>query len=190
MRWKCSLQYRLKQLLNNSPICQWFEVPCQWYHYTGIARIVKLSIQNTYCHFQELKNDSTIEPGRSCDFFSREIFFYSEPHLVILLVLLAILDLSVGIWSWLKTYLFCWYLTHWGRVTHICVSELTIIGSDNGLLSDRHQAIIWTNAGILSLGPLRTNFNEILIETLTFSSKKMRLKVSRKSGHFVSASMC
>ena len=24
-------------------------------------------------------------------------------------------------------------LTHWGRVTHICVSELTIIGSDNGL---------------------------------------------------------
>ena len=24
-------------------------------------------------------------------------------------------------------------LTHWGRVTHICVSKLTIIGSDNGL---------------------------------------------------------
>ena len=24
------------------------------------------------------------------------------------------------------------YLTHWGRVTHICVSKLTIIGSDNG----------------------------------------------------------
>ena len=26
------------------------------------------------------------------------------------------------------------FLTHWGRVTHICVSKLTIIGSDNGLL--------------------------------------------------------
>ena len=24
-------------------------------------------------------------------------------------------------------------LTHWGRVTHICISKLTIIGSDNGL---------------------------------------------------------
>ena len=28
-------------------------------------------------------------------------------------------------------------LTHWGRVTHICVSELTTIGSDNGLSPDR-----------------------------------------------------
>ena len=26
------------------------------------------------------------------------------------------------------------YLTHWGRVMHICVNKLTIIGSDNGLL--------------------------------------------------------
>ena len=69
-------------------------------------------------------------------------------------------------------------LTHWGRVTHICVSELTTIGSDNGLSPDRRQAIIWTNAGILSIGPLRTNFSEILIETQTFSSKKIRLKVS------------
>ena len=69
-------------------------------------------------------------------------------------------------------------LTHWGRVTHICVSKLTIIGSDNGLSPDRHQAIIWTNAGILLIGPLGTNFSEILIEILTFSIKKMRLKVS------------
>ena len=28
-------------------------------------------------------------------------------------------------------------LTHWGRVTHICVSKLTIIGSDNGLSPGR-----------------------------------------------------
>ena len=69
-------------------------------------------------------------------------------------------------------------LTHWGRVTHICVSRLTIIGSDNGLSPDRRQAIIWTNAGLLLIGPLGTNFSEILIEILTFSFKKMRLKVS------------
>ena len=70
------------------------------------------------------------------------------------------------------------HLTHWGRVTYICVSKLTIIGSDNGLSPDRRQAIIWTNAGILSIGPLGTNFSEIFIEILTFSCKKMRLKVS------------
>ena len=37
-------------------------------------------------------------------------------------------------------------------------------------------AIIWTNAVILLIGPLGTNFSEILIEILTFSSTKMRLK--------------
>ena len=69
-------------------------------------------------------------------------------------------------------------LTHWGRVTHICVSKLTITGPDNGLSPGRCQAIIWTNAGILLIGPIRTNFSEILIEILIFSFKKMRLKVS------------
>ena len=57
-------------------------------------------------------------------------------------------------------------LTHWGRVTHICVSKLAIIGSDNGLSPDRRQAIIWTNAGLLLIGHLGTNFSEILIEIL------------------------
>ena len=69
-------------------------------------------------------------------------------------------------------------LTHWGRVTHICVGKLTIIGSDNGLSPERHQAIIWTNAGMLLIGPLGTNFSEILIEIQTFSLKKIRLKMS------------
>ena len=72
----------------------------------------------------------------------------------------------------------CICLTHWGRVTHICVGKLTIIGSDNGLSPGRRQAIIWTNAGILLIGPSGTNFSEILIEIHTFSFKKMRLKVS------------
>ena len=70
------------------------------------------------------------------------------------------------------------HLTHWGRVTHICVSRLTITGSDNGLAPGRRQAIIWTNAGILLIGPLGTNLSENLIEILTFSFTKMRLKVS------------
>ena len=69
-------------------------------------------------------------------------------------------------------------LTHWGRVTHICVSKLTIIGSDNGSSPGRRQAIIWTNDGILLTGPLGTNFSENLIEILTLSFTKVRLKVS------------
>ena len=40
-------------------------------------------------------------------------------------------------------------LSHWGRVTHICASKLTTIGSDNGLSPGRRQAIIWTNSLIL-----------------------------------------
>ena len=69
-------------------------------------------------------------------------------------------------------------LTHWGRVTHICVGKLTNIGSDNGLSPGRRQAIIWTNAGISFIGPFGTNFSEILIGIQTFSFKKMHLKMS------------
>ena len=70
------------------------------------------------------------------------------------------------------------FLTHWGRVTHICVSKLTIIGSDNGLSPGRRQAIIWTNAGILSIRNLGTNFSEIFSEIHAFSFKKMHWKMS------------
>ena len=73
----------------------------------------------------------------------------------------------------------------------ICVSKLNIIGSDNGLSPTRRQAIIWTNAGILLIRPLQTNFSEIFIEVYTFSFKKMHRKCSLENdGHFVSASMC
>ena len=81
---------------------------------------------------------------------------------------------ELNVWWWCSTHA---YLTHWGRVTHICVGELIIIGSDNGFslalangfALGRRQAIIWTNAGIWSMGPLGTNFGEILIEIHTFS---------------------
>ena len=44
-------------------------------------------------------------------------------------------------------------------MTHICVCELTIIGSENGLLPGRRQAIIGSITGILLIGPLGTNLN-------------------------------
>ena len=71
-------------------------------------------------------------------------------------------------------------LTHWGRMTHICVSKLTIIGSDNGLSPDRRQAIIWTNAGILLIQTLGTNLSDFLCEIRSFSFKKMQLKMSSR----------
>ena len=49
-------------------------------------------------------------------------------------------------------------------MTHICVGNLTVIGSDNSLSPGRRHAIIWTDAGILLIGPSETDFNEILIK--------------------------
>ena len=80
--------------------------------------------------------------------------------------------------------------TKWSPVTHICAGKLTIIGSDNGLSPGRRQAIIWTNAGILVIGPLGTNFSEILIGIPNIFIKKMYLKMSSaKRRPFVSASV-
>ena len=54
-------------------------------------------------------------------------------------------------------------LTHLGRVMLICIRSLTFIGSDNVLSPGWRQAIIWTNAGILLIELLGTNFSEIVI---------------------------
>ena len=62
---------------------------------------------------------------------------------------------------------------------HIYVSVNWVsIASDNGLSPSQCQAIIWTNAGILSIGPLWTNFNEISIKIHIFTFKKIHLKMS------------
>ena len=81
---------------------------------------------------------------------------------------------------------------HWGWVTDICVSNLTIIGSDNGLSPGRRQAIIWTNAGIWLIRTLETNFSEIFRDIHIFLFKNMHFKMSffQNYGSFVSVSMC
>ena len=71
-----------------------------------------------------------------------------------------------------------WWRHEWKHIPHICVGKLTIIGSGNGLSPDRRQAIIWTNAGILLIEPLGTNFSESLIGIQIFSFTKMRMKMS------------
>ena len=69
-------------------------------------------------------------------------------------------------------------LTHWRRMTHICVGKLSSIGSDNGLSPGRRLAIIWTKCWNIVNWTLGNKFSEILIEIHTFSLKKIRLKMS------------
>ena len=110
--------------------------------------------------------------GKSCQ---NDTFWYSkwrnfgQHHDISILVFITV---------FLNVLLPLLTLILWGRVTYICVGNLTIIGSDNGLSPGRCQAIIWTNVGLLLIGPLGTNFSEMLIEILTLSFKKMRLKLS------------
>ena len=94
---------------------------------------------------------------------------------------------------WLDSWRTCGLivLIHWDRVTHICVGKLIIICSDNGSSPGRHQAIIWTNAGILLIWTLGTNFSEILSEIHIFSFKKIYLKMpSAKMAAILSRPQC
>ena len=69
-------------------------------------------------------------------------------------------------------------ISHWDRVTHICVGDLTIIGSDNGLSPARRQAFIWTNAALLSIRPQGKCYSEIVVRIQTSSVKEIHMKMS------------
>ena len=61
---------------------------------------------------------------------------------------------------------------------HICVSELGRTGAGNGLSPIRRQAIIYTDAVLLSIGPSGTKYREILVKIQNFSFTKTHLKIS------------
>ena len=84
---------------------------------------------------------------------------------------LVLYNLEIGPLSLILRILYQ-LLTHRSRVTHICVDKLTIIGSDYDLSPVRCQAIIWTNARLLSIGTLGTNFSELVIDIYIFSFQK------------------
>ena len=113
-------------------------------------------------------------PGAQNKHRFKHVFLRKSETKIPYLIINIFLVISQHWCRWLK---FC-HLTYWGRVTHKWVSKLTIIGSDNGLSPGQHHAIIWTNAGILIIGPLGTNLKEILIEIHTFSFKKIHFKTS------------
>ena len=81
-------------------------------------------------------------------------------------------------------------LTHWGPVTHICVGNLTIIGSDNDLSPGRRHAIAWTSVGInwTARNKLQWNVNR---KSYIFTQENIFGNVVyRTAAFFVSASMC
>ena len=79
-------------------------------------------------------------------------------------------------------------LTH--CVTYICVRKSIVIDSDNGMSRGRRQAIIRTNAGILLIRTLGTNFSENLAKVIHFHSRKYILKCRLRNGvYLVSTSM-
>ena len=83
--------------------------------------------------------------------------------------------LSINSWRPSDPFMHQWTrpsLTRWGRMTRKCISELTIIGSYNGLLPAQCQAIIWTNIVNWTLR------KKIVIKIRTFSFTKKLLKVS------------
>ena len=100
---------------------------------------------------------------------------------------------GIGCGRHLLTYIVlssCYEWLNWGRVTHIWVSKLTIIGSDNGLSPGRRQAIIWINDGILLIWPLGTNFRFISKFEHFHSRKCVWMCRLRNGVHLVSASIC
>ena len=64
------------------------------------------------------------------------------------------------------------------KLTHLPPVIRVSMGSDNGSSPIRRRTIMWTSVGLLLIGPLGTNFSEILIKIRTVSFKKMRLKKS------------
>ena len=84
-----------------------------------------------------------------------------------------------------------WVLSsRWGRVTHICVSDLPDIGSDNGLSPGRRQAIIWTTAGLLLIWTLGTNTVKSYAKSIHFHSRKCVWKSRLRNGVHLSQPQC
>ena len=109
--------------------------------------------------------DSSLTPFPNLIFDKELDIFWFKCHFYLYLISINIFDSDYG-------------LPHWSRLTHIYVDNQTIIGSDNGLSPCRRQAITWTNAEILLIGPLGTNFYEISIGIYTFSFKKINFEMS------------
>ena len=99
--------------------------------YTDDLHVVGIYCRD--CHQDRMRSDHSMWYAFHCAHFHMPLFFQETyKHNCISII-----------FRWRR------YLTHWGRVTYGCASKQFIISSDNGLSPGRHQAIIWTNVGIL-----------------------------------------
>ena len=71
-----------------------------------------------------------------------------------------------------------WTLGSYSNPSAAYMRQWTGSAINNGLSPVRRQAITWTNATILSIGLLGTNFSEIRIGILSFQFKKIHFKLS------------
>ena len=63
-------------------------------------------------------------------------------------------------------------------LTSVAIVNRVIYGLNNGLSPVHGQAIIWTNDDFLSIGYLRTNFDQVLLKIHKCLLKKMPLEIS------------
>ena len=131
-------------------------------------KLMMITLNSAACCFQG-RSSTSPSPANSASGYSSTVWS--------LVVLKCCTSSSHSISWWQQGTAEIPMLIHWGWVTHKCISNLTIIGSDNGLSPGQRQAIIWTNAGNLLIWNLGTNFSEILSEIHIFSFKKMHLKM-------------
>ena len=81
-------------------------------------------------------------------------------------------------------------LTHLPKCRIYASVKRVSIGSDNVLTPVWRQVIIWTNAHLLSIGPLEENFSEMQSKYKRFQSRKCIWKCRlRNGGHFVQSEM-
>ena len=78
-------------------------------------------------------------------------------------------------WAWLNVF-----------TLQGCVQAARLSRGSPVTLPGRSQAVIWTNAGILWIGPLVTYFSDVLIEIISFHLRKCIWKCRlRNAGIFV-----
>ena len=102
-------------------------------------------------------------------FFSKTSYLFARLRQLQNLHSTNVSENIISIYTVKTAYFVVKYVIYYVMNWLIC-SKQTFIG--------RCQAIIWTNAGILSIRTLRTNVNEIEIEIHTFSFQKPNLKIS------------
>ena len=105
-------------------------------------------------------------------FWYRNISYFRWSHFVMIIII--DIELAHFVASTLTS------LTRWGRVTHICVSRLTIIGSYTVCRMVGAMPFSQTNATILLIRTLWAYSSEILseINAFLFTFNKMHMKTS------------